>query len=86
MSLNNKTMKPRDQIPQEHIDKPMDRRRFFENGARMILFGGLAGISGLLLFRRRLGNPDNCFSNPFCGGCSQFSSCKVVAMKTDKKP
>ncbi len=79
-------MKTRDQIQQNHIDEPMDRRRFFVDGSRILLFGGLAGISGLLLFRRQFGNPDSCFSNPFCGGCSQFSSCKVVASKTDKKP
>jgi hypothetical protein len=79
-------MKTRDQIQQDQIDEPMDRRRFFVDGSRILLFGGLAGISGLLLFRRRFGNPDSCFSNPFCGGCSQFSSCKVVANKTDKKP
>ncbi|MDZ7604196.1 MAG: hypothetical protein U5K79_01100 [Cyclobacteriaceae bacterium] len=79
-------MKTSEHIQQEHIKDPMDRRRFFVNGSRMILFGGLAGISGLLLFRRRFGNPDTCFSNPFCGGCSQFNSCKVVATKIDKKP
>ncbi len=79
-------MKTVDKIQQKHIDEPMDRRRFFMDGSRMLFFGGLVGISGLLLLRRRFGNPDSCFSNPFCGTCSQNNSCKVIAAKIDKKP
>jgi hypothetical protein len=79
-------MKKTDQINQKQINSSMDRRHFFVDGSRILLFGGLAGISGLLLFRRRFGNPDSCFSNPFCGGCSQNNSCKVIAAKIDKKP
>jgi hypothetical protein len=57
----------------------MERREFITKSSRWFLFGGLLGISGFLAYRRRIGDPDNCFANPFCKGCGQFSSCDIVA-------
>ena len=57
----------------------MDRRKFFTEFARWILTGGLLGASALLLYRRSIGNPDDCYVNPFCGSCGQNSACEVVA-------
>ena len=49
------------------------------------MLGGLIGIGGFLVARDQIGNPDNCFKNPFCKSCSQFSSCDVVAELKEKK-
>ncbi len=57
----------------------MERREFITKNSRWFLFGGLLGVCGLLMYRRRFGNPDACFTNPFCKSCGQFSSCDIVA-------
>jgi hypothetical protein len=62
----------------------MKRRKFISESGRWLLLGGLLGTSGFLLYRRQFGDPDNCFKNPFCSSCNQFSSCSVVAnLKTN---
>lgn len=58
----------------------MIRRKFITGGGRWMLLGGLLGKSGLLMYRRQLGDPDNCFKNPFCKSCNKFSSCDIVAV------
>ncbi|MDH5400307.1 MAG: hypothetical protein OEX02_19290 [Cyclobacteriaceae bacterium] len=57
----------------------MDRRKFIADIGRYSLTGGLLGTSALLLYRRRFGDPDNCFVNPFCRSCGKNTSCEVVA-------
>lgn len=55
------------------------RRKFITGSGRLLLLGGMLGTSGLLLYRRQLGDPDNCFNNPFCKSCNKFSNCDIVA-------
>ncbi len=43
------------------------------------MLGGMLGVSGLLVYRRRFGNPETCFTNPFCNTCGQFGSCDKIA-------
>lgn len=57
----------------------MERRKFIAESSRWFLFGGMLGLTGLLVYRRRIGNPDTCFTNPFCQSCGQFGSCEKVA-------
>jgi len=57
----------------------MKRRNFIDRSGRWILLGGLLGTSGFLAWRRQFGDPNNCFSNPFCKSCNLFASCDVVA-------
>jgi hypothetical protein len=57
----------------------MKRRKFIDQAGRWFLLGGLLGTSGFLLWRKQLGNPDNCFKNPFCQSCNQFRACAIVA-------
>jgi hypothetical protein len=57
----------------------MKRRNFISESSRWLLLGGLVGTSGLLLYRRQFGDPENCFKNPFCKSCGQYSSCNIVA-------
>lgn len=57
----------------------MDRRKFITSGSRWFLAGGLLGTTGLLLYRRRIGDPNDCFINPFCKSCNKNKSCKVIA-------
>jgi hypothetical protein len=61
------------------MKKQMKRRKFISESGRWLLLGGLLGTSGFLMYRRQFGDPDNCFKNPFCNSCNQFSSCSVVA-------
>jgi len=62
----------------------MKRRKFIERGSRWFLLGGLLGTSGFLAWRRQFGDPDNCFKNPFCKSCNQFTSCDIVTeLKTN---
>ena len=66
----------------------MNRRKLIERTSRWFMLGGLIGASGFLAWRRQFGDPLNCFKNPFCTSCNQFSSCDVVAQlnhKTDER-
>jgi hypothetical protein len=63
----------------------MKRRKFIEQGSHWLLLGGLLGTTGFLVYRRQFGDPENCFKNPFCKSCNQFSSCRVVAELNSKK-
>lgn len=49
------------------------------NGSRWFLGGALAGISGLFWFRQQVGDPADCFVNPYCKKCGQNSSCSLLA-------
>ena len=62
----------------------MKRRKFIERASRWFLFGGLIGAGGILAWRRQFGDPQNCFKNPFCSSCNQFTSCDVVAQLNNK--
>lgn len=56
----------------------MKRRTFTERISRWFLLGGLIGSSGFLFFRNQIGDPNNCFKNPLCKSCNEFSSCSIV--------
>jgi hypothetical protein len=56
----------------------MKRRNFISESGRWLLLGGLLGTSGVFLYRNQFGDPENCFKNPFCKSCNQFSSCGIV--------
>ncbi len=58
----------------------MDRRKFIIGSGRWLMAGGLTGISGLLLYRRRIGDPNDCFINPYCKRCSQNKSCSIASI------
>jgi hypothetical protein len=63
----------------------MKRRNFLSESGRWLLLGGLAGASGLLLHRRRFGDPEKCFANPFCRSCNQLAACHTALnAKTNK--
>lgn len=57
----------------------MKRRKFITESKRWFMLGGMLGVSGLLVYRRRFGNPETCFTNPFCNTCGQFGSCDKIA-------
>ncbi len=57
----------------------MDRKRFITSISRWLLAGGLLGTTGLLLYRREVGDPGNCFVNPYCKRCGKNNSCAIIA-------
>jgi hypothetical protein len=57
----------------------MDRREFITSSSRWFLAGGLVGITGWFAYRGKIGNPDDCFINPYCKRCAENTSCKIVA-------
>lgn len=57
----------------------MDRREFIISGSRWLMAGGLVGTTGLLIHRRKFGDPDNCYVNPYCKRCDKNASCEVIA-------
>ncbi|MCG8306539.1 MAG: hypothetical protein MI975_04050 [Cytophagales bacterium] len=57
----------------------MKRRKFIEQSIRWSLTGGLLGTGGFLVWRRQIGDPDNCFKNPYCKSCNRFHSCSITA-------
>ena len=42
-------------------------------------------MTGLLLYRRKVGDPSDCFINPYCQRCGQNASCGIVAEAKDNK-
>ncbi len=62
----------------------MDRRNFLVNGSRWLLASGLVGVAGLFWFRRQIGDPRDCFVNPYCKKCAQNGSCGVLALTKTK--
>jgi hypothetical protein len=57
----------------------MDRRKFLAGVGRWFLAGGLIGTSGLLIYRGRVGDPRDCFANPYCKLCGENKSCNIAA-------
>ena len=62
----------------------MKRRKFLAQSTRWMMVGGLLATSGLLVFRRSNGNPEDCYVTAFCQGCSQSRTCgKLAAVKPE---
>ena len=57
----------------------MDRRDFISRIGRWMLAGGLIGTSGYLFYHKRVGNPEDCYVNPYCKRCRNSNSCTILA-------
>jgi hypothetical protein len=51
----------------------------------MVAFSGLIATSGVLAYRHKHGDPENCAQNPFCKSCNQYSDCSIVNISKPEK-
>jgi hypothetical protein len=63
----------------------MKRRHFIADIGRWSLFSGLIATSGVLAYRHKHGDPENCAQNPFCKSCNQYSDCSIVNISKPEK-
>ncbi|HPF51374.1 MAG TPA: hypothetical protein PK335_07345 [Draconibacterium sp.] len=53
----------------------MNRKKFIQSGGRFLLLGGLATISGYLVWNRKV--TTTCSVSPACSNCGKFESCQL---------
>lgn len=54
-----------------------DRRKFIKLTMRGIVVVGLAGLSGMLIFRDEPENPDKCKFDFICRNCKSQNTCSL---------
>lgn len=53
----------------------MNRKKFIQSGGRLLLLGGLATISGFLVYNKKV--TTSCSVSPACSNCGIFGSCSL---------
>ncbi len=55
--------------------KIMNRKKFIQTGARLLLLGGLAATSGYLVANKKV--TTTCSISPTCKNCGKFELCQL---------
>ncbi|MFV0592424.1 MAG: hypothetical protein ACK5M7_13640 [Draconibacterium sp.] len=59
----------------EQKNKAQSRRKFIQNGGRLLLLGGLTAVSGYLILNKKISA--SCSVSPTCKNCGKFSKCEL---------
>lgn len=62
----------------------MDRKEFFQNSGRWVIFGALGLLVGWLLANNRVASR-SCEESSFCGGCNRFAGCNLPQAKKERQ-